>query len=751
MVVTPTFPDDPSDCPDFDPHPRTVDELPRYRRRRPPQHLCPQDNLRPARDASFKAVKSEYRRRFLSYPLQASTEQASQYVCHGSPARAPLLRRRTSLRTEGDLLVRESELRARFKRLQGAQRAELARRPTTLRMEGEMETRTEHLERFCEPGSGARRAELSKRRTQLQLEGELARDTESRASFAPPVPAAERRPPLRRRATNLRLDAEQSAQLSSEYRALFADFPQRDPPVRRRPPQGNLAPGPGEMEKVTEKRAHFVDWTGVAERPRPHRRSSSLKLEMEMAGGSGGGAVLPEYRERFVEFPAVARPPAATRALAQSLRLEGDLLTETEKSAQFVDHYSPVRPAAGKRTEDQATRDQQPQPQPQPLSRGLSLDSPAARRRAQRRPSQASATGAAPATAAATPPTPRKAPASPARTPPTPRKVRARHQYDKSPPHTPKKSAPKKASATPRVGSPSPSAGSGRRRPTSASPHRQQTEQQQQAKVARPADTQLEDAEESAANHQSPPPQPQPQQLLAVPVSEEKPAQPTPGAAAQTASLPPLPPPAPAPAPESKSSTGCIGGTTDRRLTKLRPEPEAAERRRLRPAAPGEVYRAFHVLEKPEKTVTFEMDVRPPTRGRSVSRSGRGSRCSDERGSCSLDRALSPGYRMHVLNVDDNGNSAPQRQPDVAPTDTEGTAAAPRSTSPTARRASSPLPLPRRRGSHIRRDNARHAFIVLDNDNGNNENGNNSNLNNNNNTTRSGMLDVPRGRGGWRK
>ncbi|XP_047112186.1 uncharacterized protein LOC124788944, partial [Schistocerca piceifrons] len=280
----------------------TVDELPRYRRRRPPQHLCPQDNLRPARDASFKAVKSEYRRRFLSYPLQreeharharrprdllrlegeadfsaeyrdrfvafprqrprlsrlsaaggsmlqASTEQASQYVCHGSPARAPLLRRRTSLRTEGDLLVRESELRARFKRLQGAQRAELARRPTTLRMEGEMETRTEHLERFCEPGSGARRAELSKRRTQLQLEGELARDTESRASFAPPVPAAERRPPLRRRATNLRLDAEQSAQLSSEYRALFADFPQRDPPVRRRPPQGNLAPGPGEMEK----------------------------------------------------------------------------------------------------------------------------------------------------------------------------------------------------------------------------------------------------------------------------------------------------------------------------------------------------------------------------------------------------------------------------------------------------------------------------------------------------------------------
>ncbi|XP_046994212.1 serine/arginine repetitive matrix protein 1-like [Schistocerca americana] len=746
----------------------TVDELPRYRRRRPPQHLCPQDNLRPARDASFKAVKSEYRRRFLSYPLQreeharharrprdllrlegeadfsaeyrdrfvafprqrprrcrppacsqlappadapmevghpaarrtasrhaaaphlatggrfctrrccrvASTEQASQYVCHGSPARAPLLRRRTSLRTEGDLLVRESELRARFKRLQGAQRAELARRPTTLRMEGEMETRTEHLERFCEPGSGARRAELSKRRTQLQLEGEHARDTESRASFAPP-----------------------SAQLSSEYRALFADFPQRDPPVRRRPPQGNLAPGPGEMEKVTEKRAHFVDWTGVAERPRPHRRSSSLKLEMEMAGGSGGGAVLPEYRERFVEFPAVARPPAATRALAQSLRLEGDLLTETEKSSQFVDHYSPVarrrqrppsggdgegsgtgtgtlpplataaqRPAAGKRTEDQATRDQQ------------------------------------------------------------------------------------KAPATPRVGSPSPSAGSGRRRPTSASPHRQQTEQQteqqQQTKVARPADTQLEDAEESAANHQSPPP-PQPQQLLAVPVSEEKPAQPTPGAAAQTASLPPLPPPAPAPAPESKSSSGCIGGTTDRRLTKLRPEPEAAERRRLRPAAPGEVYRAFHVLEKPEKTVTFEMDVRPPTRGRSVSRSGRGSRCSDERGSCSLDRALSPGYRMQVLNVDDNGNSAPQRQPDVAPTDTEGTAAAPRPTSPTARRASSPLPLPRRRGSHIRRDNARHAFIVLDNDNGNNDNGNNSNLNNNNNTTRSGMLDVPRGRGGW--
>ncbi|XP_049861905.1 serine/arginine repetitive matrix protein 1-like [Schistocerca gregaria] len=824
----------------------TVDELPRYRRRRPPQHLCPQDNLRPARDASFKAVKSEYRRRFLSYPLQASTEQASQYVRHGSPARAPLLRRRTSLRTEGDLLVRESELRARFKRLQGAQRAELARRPTTLRMEGEMETRTEHLERFCEPGSGARRAELSKRRTQLQLEGELARDTESRASFAPPAPPAERRPQLRRRATNLRLDADQSAQLSSEYRALFADFPLRDPPVRRRPPQGNLAPGPGQMEKVTEKRAHFVDWTGVAERPRPHRRSSSLKLEMEMAGGSGGGAVLPEYRERFVEFPAVARPAAASRAQAQSLRLEGDLLTETEKSAQFVDHYSPVarrrqrppsggdpegsgtgalpplataaqRPAAGKRSEDQATRDQQeerrlqrlqeqrrqrqleeqqreqqarliqlqrelrarappaglepvfpatapgfrdqPQPQPQaqaPLSRGLSLDSPAARRRAQRRPSQASATGAAPATATATPPTPRKAPNSPARTPPTPRKVRARHQYDKSPPHTPKKSTPKKAPATPRVGSPSPSVGSGRRRPASASPHRQQQQQQQeQAKGARPADTQLQDAEESAANLQSPPPQPQPQpqQLLAVPVSEEKPAQPTPGAVPQTASLPPLPPPAPAPAPapapESKSSSGCIGGTTDRRLTKLRPEPEAAERRRLRPAAPGEVYRAFHVLEKPEKTVTFEMDVRPPTRGRSVSRSGRGSRCSDDRGSCSLDRALSPGYRMHVLNVDDNGNSAPQRQPDVASTDTEGTAAAPRPTSPTARRASSPLPLPRRRGSHIRRDNARHAFIVLDNDNGNNDNGNNSNLNNNNNTTRSGMLDVPRGRGGW--
>lgn len=464
------------------------------------------------------------------------------------------------------------------------------------------------------------------------------------------------------------------------------------------------------MKQVTEKRAQFVDFSGIAQRPEPHRRSGSLKIEKGSLKD-----ILPEYRESYVEFPATGRPPP--RKYGDTLKLEGPMLIETEKKAQYRD-YSPVkhrrrqppdddvkygtpgeditqkyplpewdwesgRPAAGKKTEDQATKDMQeelrlhrlqlqrrqreieeeqkeqqrrlielqrmqqmqrvPPANLEPvfpanasnfrepirresvdtghISRRSSIDhgltrKPSVEKKLQRRPSQAPST----------PPTPKKAPPSPKRsrsvpkkaqpsTPPTPRKTPpptppiskrnvavAKKEVQPSTPPT-----PRKAPTSPRLSSP----GNRRRRSSTAS-DKTEAEKVKDAVEKQP--------EESTAANGKPRLEVPPRDVeIPTPLVNSSPvlvpnmAYDREKSATSNPVLPPI---------ESGKNIR-IGGTTDSRLTKLKPAPkpvgidiETAERHNLKTPGGQDVFRAFHVLEKPEKTVTFEMDVRPPTRGR---------------------------------------------------------------------------------------------------------------------------------------
>ncbi|XP_068086334.1 uncharacterized protein [Anabrus simplex] len=393
----------------------TVDELIHYRRRRPPSHLRPRDNLHPEQ-GSLKFIKSEYRRRFLSYPfhdkenirvhrrrvrppgdavnfgtevflkaeysesfvefprqrpatnrrprtilgpskdvpMETTTEKSSHYV-EFSPAkqRPPLARKPTTLKYEGDMLVTQSELRAKFIAYEGARRAELTRRPTTLKMEGEMDTMTEKREKYVGYVSPNRtpimrqranlrmegematttekrdkyvafpspkRAESRRRPTNLRLEGEIETRTESNSKYVEYGPV--KRPELLKRLTNLHLEGE--VEYIPEYKSICVDYPRERPIVKR--PASNLKPE-GEFEKNTEIRSQFMDLSSHIRRPDVQRPSTNLRLE-------GNIESKPEYKDSFVNFP---RERPKLKKQETNLKMEGDFEKMTEKNANFVE------------------------------------------------------------------------------------------------------------------------------------------------------------------------------------------------------------------------------------------------------------------------------------------------------------------------------------------------------------------------------------------------------------------------------
>ncbi|KAJ4427566.1 hypothetical protein ANN_25214 [Periplaneta americana] len=433
----------------------TVDELRLYRRRRPPSHLRPKDNLR-TEEGSLKSITSEYRRRYIppallptdkeqnfgedhlvellgasegslvtavntdrdgdhhilvkkgrrrrrpedglrlegevilrpeyhdtfvdfprqrpkvirprthitsesqrQMPMDMLTEKNAQYVFFDSARKAELARRPTTLRNEGELLVKESEIRSRYVPHEGAKKADLARRKTSLRMEGDIETVTEQKEKYVGFTEG-RRAELSKRPTQLTLEGEMDTLTEKNEKYVYfPSP---KRSGLKKRPTNLKLEGEMEkvtenadnfieflegkraemlrrsnnlslegdVQYAPEYRDTFVDFP-RERPVLRRPPASLKQEG--EFDTTTEKNSQFVDFLSRSKRPDLARKPTNLSLEGEIE-------LKPQYRETYIDFP---RQRPKIKKPDASLKPEGEFEKVTEKEAQYVPFSSAER------------------------------------------------------------------------------------------------------------------------------------------------------------------------------------------------------------------------------------------------------------------------------------------------------------------------------------------------------------------------------------------------------------------------
>ena len=425
----------------------TVDELALYRRRRPPSHLRPKDNLQP-QEGSLKSVTSEYQRRFLPHPVlpakeryfgdenhmgEASgasegiastaiategkehenlsnkghrrkrpedglklegevflrpeyyeafidfprqrptiirprthvnsenhrqlpmdliTEKNSKYLFFDVVERPQLVRRPTTLRAEGDILVKMSEVHSRYVPHEGVKRSDLARRKTSLRMEGEMDKVTEQKEKYVEFPEG-RRAELSKRATQLSLEGKIDTLTEKSEKYI--FFQSPKRYELRKRPTNLKLEGniqtvtEQSdnfiefleckraemlkrsnnlrlegdLEYAPEYSNAFTDFP-RERPVTRRPRVSLRQEG--EMNTTTEKSTQFVDFLSKCKRADLARKPTNLRLEGEIESK-------PEYRDSYVDFP--RRRPKLQKP-DSCLKPEGDIEKKSETEAQFV-------------------------------------------------------------------------------------------------------------------------------------------------------------------------------------------------------------------------------------------------------------------------------------------------------------------------------------------------------------------------------------------------------------------------------
>lgn len=437
----------------------TVDELGLYRRRRPPSHARPKDNLRPEA-GSLKSVTTEYQRRFLPHPIlpvkghrfgenhlgesfgaseestatgivnerrehedllnkghrrkrpedglrlegevflmpeyndtfidfprqrpniirprthitsekhhqlpmDLTTEKNSQYVFFDVAERPQLVRRPTTLRAEGDILVTVSEIHSRYVPHKGAKRSDLARRKTSLRMEGEMDKVTEQKEKYVEFPEG-RRAELTKRATQLSLEGEIDTITEKNEKYI--FFQSPKRSELKRRPTVLKLegDMETATEMSDnfiefleakraeilkrsnninlegdleyapEYSTAFIYFP-RERPVTRRPLVSLRQEG--EMDTTTEKRCQFIDFLSKCKRPDLARKPTNLRLEGEIESK-------PEYRDSYVDFP---RRRPKTKKPDTCLKPEGDIENMSETEAQFVPFSSGNRSAIVKK------------------------------------------------------------------------------------------------------------------------------------------------------------------------------------------------------------------------------------------------------------------------------------------------------------------------------------------------------------------------------------------------------------------
>jgi hypothetical protein len=425
----------------------TVDELGLYRRRRPPSHLRPKDNLQPE-GGSLKSVTSEYQRRFLPHPVVPAkghffgkkhfgeafgasegstataiakdnrkedddlvnkghrrmrpedglrlegevilrpeyydafidfprqrpkvirprthvssdnhrqlpmdliTEKNSQYVFFDVAERPRLARRPTTLRAEGDILVKVSEIHSRYVPHEGAKRSDLARRRTSLRMEGQMDKVTEQKQKYVEFPEG-RRAELSKRATQLSLEGEIDTLTEKNEKYI--FFHSPERPELKKRPTTLRLEGtmesvtensdnfiafleakraemlkrsnnlclEGDLEYAPEYTNAFINFP-RERPVTRRPLVSLRQEG--EMDTTTEKRSQFKDFLSKCQRPDLARKPTNLRLEGEIESK-------PEYRDSYVDFP--RRRPKIKKP-DTCLKPERDFETTSETEARFA-------------------------------------------------------------------------------------------------------------------------------------------------------------------------------------------------------------------------------------------------------------------------------------------------------------------------------------------------------------------------------------------------------------------------------
>lgn len=297
-------------------------------------------------------------------PMDLLTEKNAQYVFFDAAVRPKLSRRPTTLRTEGDMLVKESEIHSSYVPHEGAKRPDLARRKTSLRMEGELDTITEQKEKYVGFPEG-RRAELCKRATQLNVEGEMDTLTEMNEKYIYfPSP---NRSELKRTPTNLKLEGEiekvtenagnfieflegkraemlkrpnnlsleGKLECAPEYKDMFIDFP-RERPVIRRPPVSLKQEG--ELYITTEKRSQFIDFLSRTMRPDLARKPTNLALEGKMESK-------PEYRDSYVDFPR-HRPKA--KKPDTSLKSEGDAEKIIEK-AQFVPISSTDRSATVKK------------------------------------------------------------------------------------------------------------------------------------------------------------------------------------------------------------------------------------------------------------------------------------------------------------------------------------------------------------------------------------------------------------------
>jgi hypothetical protein len=298
-------------------------------------------------------------------PMDLITEKNAQYVFFDGARRPGLARRQTTLHSEGDILVKVSEIHSCYVPHEGAKRSDLARRKTSLRMEGEIDIITEQKDKYVGFPEG-RRAELSKRTTQLRLVGEMDMLTESNEKYisyqSPKRSELKRRPTnlklegdvervtenasnfikfleakraeMLRRASNLRLEGD--LEYTPGYRDTFIDFPRQRPIISR--PRASLKQE-GEIAITTEKKSQFIDFVSKSKRPDLARKPTNLRLEGKIESK-------PEYRDSYVDFPR-QRPKVKRPDI--SLKPEGDIEKITEKGAQFVPFPSSDRPVTVKR------------------------------------------------------------------------------------------------------------------------------------------------------------------------------------------------------------------------------------------------------------------------------------------------------------------------------------------------------------------------------------------------------------------
>ena len=362
----------------------TVDELSQYRRRRPPSHLRPRDNLRPE-EGSLKSIQSEYRRRFIPPPIlpddkkdyfgedhlaellgasegslitAVSTDRDGEHqvlVKKGRRRRRPedelklegevflkpeycetfidhprqrpkVTRPRTHITSENhreipmDLLT---EKKAQYVPFESPKRAPLARRPTVLRNEGSLLVKESEIHSKFIPHEGAKKADLARRKTSLRMEGDLDTKTEQKEKFIEFSDV--RRAELVKRHTQLSLEGEMDTLTEKNEKYIYIPSPKRNS-FKKRPTNLRLE---GEMEKLTENADKFIEFL-EAKRSETMKRSNNLSLE-------GALEYTPEYRETYIDFP---RERPTTRRPSVHLKPEGELDTMTEKKSKFIDYVS---------------------------------------------------------------------------------------------------------------------------------------------------------------------------------------------------------------------------------------------------------------------------------------------------------------------------------------------------------------------------------------------------------------------------